>query len=83
MQFYEKMGIEYFKEDIFQIFDVSSRQGYEFLCNDSSSKRRHNDASEEETHGRKSVINLEKIHKMERILETGIYMGAVRIRGKT
>lgn len=64
------MEIEYFKEDVFRAFDVFSRQGWDFLCDDSSSRRCHNDASQEESRGRKSVISPEKIYEMERILET-------------
>lgn len=41
-----------------------------FLRDDSSSRRRHNDPSKEETRGRKSVVSPEKIRDMERILET-------------
>lgn len=69
VQFCEKMEIEYFKEDVFRAFDVFSRQGWDFLCDDSSSRRRHNDASKEETRGRKSVISPEKFYEMEQILE--------------
>ena len=39
VQFCERMGIGYFKEDVFRTFDVSHRQGYEFLRNDSIRKR--------------------------------------------
>ena len=38
-QFCERMGIDYVKRDVFQTFNVSTRQGHEFLCNDSSSRR--------------------------------------------
>ena len=35
VQFCERIGIEYFKKDVFQTFNVSHCQGYEFLRNDS------------------------------------------------
>lgn len=70
IQFCEKMGIQNFKEDVFRTFGVSSRQGWEFLRNNASSRRRHNDPSKEETRGRKSVVSPEKIREMERIVET-------------
>ena len=70
VQFCEKMWMQYFKEDVFRKFDVSSRQEWEFLRDNASSRRRHNDPSNEETRGRKSVGSPEKIREMERILET-------------
>ena len=36
VQFCERMGIEYFMEDVFRTLNVSHRQGYEFLRNDLS-----------------------------------------------
>lgn len=65
-----RMGMHYFKEDVFRTFDGSSRFRWEFLRNDSLSRRRLNDPSKEETRGRKSVVSPEKIRGMERILET-------------
>lgn len=64
------MGMQYFQEDVCRTFDVSSRQGWEFLRHDASSRRRHNDPSKEEIRGRKSLVSLEEIGEMERILET-------------
>ena len=67
------MGIEYFKKDVFRTFNVSHRQGYEFLHNDSSSRRLHNNPDQEETRGRRRLISPEKLREMERILlEEGI-----------
>lgn len=62
--------MQYFQEDVCPTFDVSSRQGWEFLRHDASSRRRHNGPSKEETRGRKSLVSPEKIGEMERILET-------------
>lgn len=70
VQFCEKMWIQYSKEDVFRTFDVSSRQEWEFLRDNAPSRRRHNDPSNEETRGRKSVGSPEKPREMERILET-------------
>ena len=42
VQFCEKMGMQYFKEDVFRIFDVSSRQ---FLRDNASLRRRYNNLS--------------------------------------
>lgn len=69
VQFCERMGIEYFKEDVFRTFNVSHRQGYEFLRNDSSSRRLHNNPDQEETRGRRRLISAEKVREMERILQ--------------
>ncbi len=63
------MGIQYFKKDFFRTFDVSSRQGWEFLRDDASPRRRHNHPSKEETRGRKSLVSPEKIREMKQILE--------------
>lgn len=64
------MGKQYSQEDVCRTFDVSSRQGWEFLRHHASSRRPHNDPSKEETRGRKSLVSPEKIGQMERILET-------------
>ena len=63
------MNIPYFKEDVFQTFNVSHRQGWEILHDNSSSRRSHNDSNQEETRGRKSLITSRKIREMERLLE--------------
>ncbi len=69
VQFCERMGIEYFKEDVFRTFNVSHRQGYEFLRNGSSSRRLHNNPDQEETRGRPRLISAKKLREMERILQ--------------
>ena len=69
VQFYERMGIDYVKRHVFQTFNVSTRQGHEFLHNDSSSHRLHNDPNRKETRGRPRVISAEKLREMERILQ--------------
>ena len=56
--------------DIFRIFKVTSRQGWEFLRDGVSSRRLHNEPDHEEHRCRKPLISLEKIREMERILET-------------
>lgn len=63
------MGIDYVKRDVFRTFNVSTRQGHEFLRNDSSSRRLHNDPNQKETRGRPRVIIAEKLREMERILQ--------------
>ncbi len=69
VQFCERIGIEYFKEDVFRTFNVSHRQGYEFLRDDSSSRRLHNNPSLEESRGRRRLISAEKIREMKWILQ--------------
>ncbi len=67
------MGIPYIKEDVFRKSSVSRRQGYEFLHDDSYSRRLHSDLDREETHGRPRIISPEKMREMEQILkEEGI-----------
>ena len=69
VQFYERMGIDFVKRDVFQTFNISIRQGHEFLHNNSSLRRLHNDPNQKETRGRPCVISAEKLREMERILQ--------------
>lgn len=69
VEFCERMGIPYVKADVFRTFKVSHSQGYEFLHEESSSRRLHNDPNREETCGRPRIISAEKIREMERILQ--------------
>ena len=39
----DRLGIDYFKEDSFRTFNVSSREGWRFLNDRDSSRRLHND----------------------------------------
>ena len=59
-----------FKQHIFRTFNVSSREGWKFLSDGSSSRRLHNNPDREEHQGRKPLISPEKIREMERLLET-------------
>ena len=61
--------MDYFKEDIFWTFNVTSRQGWEFLKDGASSRRLHNERDREEPRGPKPLISPEKIREMKRILE--------------
>ena len=69
VQFYERMGIEYVKRDVFRTFNVSTREGHEFLRNDSFSRRLHNDPNKKESCGRPRVISAEKLCEMKGILQ--------------
>ncbi len=69
-EFCDQMGIEKFKEDIFQTFNVSSREGWRFLNNRNSSRRLGNDPNVEDHRGSQPLISPKKIREMERILET-------------
>ena len=57
----DRKGMDYFKEDIFRTFNVTRRQAYQFLEDNTSSGRLHNEPGYEEPRGRKSLISLEKI----------------------
>lgn len=70
VEFCDQMGIDYFKEDIFRIFIVTRRQGYQFLENYASSHWLHNKPGHEVPRGCKLLISLEKIQKTEWILQT-------------
>ena len=66
IEFCERMGITYYKNDVFRTFNVSKTRGYELLRSGS-----HNDSEEFETRGRKSIVSTKDIREMERILEEG------------
>ena len=70
VEFCDRRGIDYFKEDIFQTFNVSNREGWRFLNNRDSSRRLQNDPNVENHQGLQLLIGPEKIREMERILET-------------
>ncbi len=64
------MRIEHFKEDIFRIFNVSSREEWRFLNDRNSSCRLGNDPNVEDHRCSQSLIGPKKIREIERILET-------------
>ena len=43
IEFCEAMNLPHYKEDVFRVLNVKRRQGYDFLRNESSSRRLHND----------------------------------------
>lgn len=61
--------MDYFKEDIFRTFNVTRRQGYQFLEDNASSCLLHNEPGHEEPRGQKPLISPKKIQEMKRILE--------------
>ena len=68
VQFCERMGIDYVKRNVFRTFNVSIRQGHEFLRNESFSHRLHNDPNREKTRGHLHAISVEKLCEIEHIL---------------
>ena len=70
VQFCDRMGIDYFKDDIFRTLNVGSREGWRFLSNRNSSRRVPNDLDVEDHRGPQPLIGPEKIREMDRILET-------------
>ena len=69
VQFCERMGIDYVKKDVFQTFNVSTRQSHEFLQNDSFLHQLYNNFNRKKTRGRPRVISAEKFQEIERILQ--------------
>lgn len=67
VEFCDRMGIDYFKEDIFRTFNVSSREGWIFLNDRDSSRRLQHDPDVEDHRGPQPLIGPEKIREMERI----------------
>ena len=49
VEFCEKQGIPYFKEDVFRTFGVERTRGYAYLREGESSRRRYNDPEKPET----------------------------------
>lgn len=67
VEFCDRIGVPYFKEDVFRTFNVSHASGWRAL---SSQPRRHHNASTiVENRGRHSIVTSQKIREMERILE--------------
>lgn len=69
VEFCEKQGIPFFKEDVFRTFGVSHAKGYKILNENESSRRRHNNFEAKETRGHPTKITPKDIREMERILE--------------
>ncbi len=59
VQFCDRMGIQYFKEDIFRTFNVGSREGWRFLSDRNSSRRIQNDPEVEDHRGPQPLIGPE------------------------
>ena len=72
VEFCQKMGIPFFKEDVFRTFGVTRRRGYEFLRNEPSSRQRREESDAPENRGRHAIISPKDIREMERILEEGV-----------
>lgn len=67
VEFCDRMGISYFKEDVFRIFNVGHAAGWRALSG--QSRRHHNDSTISENRGRHSLVTPEKIHEMEKIIQ--------------
>lgn len=70
IEFYERMNILYYKNDVFRTFEVSKTQGYEMLRPEASARRRNNDSEHEETRDRKSLISLKDIREMKQLMKS-------------
>ena len=68
VEFCDRMGILYFKKDVFRTFNMSHHAGWRAL-NQESSRRHHNKPDLPETRGRKAIVTPQKICGMERIIE--------------
>ena len=68
VEFCDRMGILYFKKDVFRTFNVSHHAGWRAL-NQESSRRHHNKPDLPETRGRKAIVTPQKNRGMERIIE--------------
>lgn len=56
VEFCDRMGIDYFKEDIFRTFNVSNREGWRFLTDRDSSRRLQNDPNVEDHRGPQPLL---------------------------
>lgn len=59
------MGISYFREDIFRIFNISHTQDHEFFQPESSLCHLYNHPNYEKTRGWPPIISTNKICKIE------------------
>jgi hypothetical protein len=67
VEFCDKMGIPYFKEDVFRVFNVDHTSSWKDLRE--SSRRHHNNASIDEARGRHFIVTPQKIREMEWIMK--------------
>lgn len=70
VQFCDRMGVDYLKEDNFRTFNVDIREGWRYLSDRNSSRQVQNDPDVEAHRGPQPLIGPEKIRKMELSLET-------------
>ena len=69
VEFCEKQGISYHKEDVIRTFDVERTRGYAYLREGASSRRHHNNSDVSEVRGRHKIVTPKLIREMERLLE--------------
>ena len=65
VEFCDRIGIDYFKEDIFRTFNVSNREGWRFFNNRNSSCQLQNNPNVEDNQGSQPLFGPEKIREME------------------
>ena len=63
VEFCEKQGISYHKEDVFRTFDVERTRGYAYLREGASSRRHHNNSDVSEARGRHKIVTPKLIEK--------------------
>ena len=77
IEFCEKQGIEYFKNDVFRTFNVDRRQAYTFIADHNSDytiedhecRRLGNNSDQEDHRGRPSLLQPKDIREMDRIIQ--------------
>ncbi len=67
IRYLEEHKISYFKQDVFDTFDVKRREGYRIL--QGHPRRHHNDPFIKEHRGRPSKVSKEDILRMDKILQ--------------
>ena len=77
IEFCEKQGIEYFKNDVFRTFNVDRRQAYTFIADHNSDytikdheyKRLNNNSDQEDYRNRLSLFQPKDIREIDRIIQ--------------
>jgi NH3-dependent NAD+ synthetase len=71
VDFYDYMGIPYYKIDVFRYNSISRQRGYEILAEDNwlADRTHHNLELNEEQRGRPSILSTKDLERYDRFLQ--------------
>ena len=89
VEFCQKIGIPFFKADVFRTFNVEQRRGHAFLRPESSARRHHNVSEDSENRGRRRIISPKQIREIktnlrgERHKRPSAHVKAIELRNRS